>query len=64
MAQVQHNMRVTHSREAVLSIVTGACKWVEMTILMNLLYLTVLVSAEKEFWLGYCYWERRIVRSS
>jgi hypothetical protein len=50
MAQVQHNMFVTHSREAVLSIITGGGKWVEITIPMDPLYLTVLVSAEKKFW--------------
>jgi predicted phage-related endonuclease len=50
MAQVQHNMWVTHSRLAVLSIITGGGKWVEITIPMDPLYLTVLVSAEKKFW--------------
>jgi hypothetical protein len=50
MAQVQHNMWVTHSRVAVLSIITGGGKWVEITIPMDPLYLTVLVSAEKKFW--------------
>jgi putative phage-type endonuclease len=50
MAQVQHNMWVTHSREAVLSIITGGGKWVEIAIPMDPLYLSVLVSAEKKFW--------------
>jgi putative phage-type endonuclease len=50
MAQVQHNMWVTHSREAALSIITGGGKWVEITIPMDPLYLSVLVSAEKKFW--------------
>ena len=50
MAQVQHNMWVTHLRTAVLSIITGSGKWVEITIPMDPLYLTVLVSAEKKFW--------------
>jgi len=50
MAQVQHNMWVTHSRTSVLSIITGGGKWVEMTIPMDPLYLSVLVSAEKKFW--------------
>src|SRR5437667_11100751 len=50
MAQVQHNMWVTHSREAVLSIITGGGKWVEITVPLDPLYLTVLVSAEKKFW--------------
>jgi predicted phage-related endonuclease len=50
MPQLQHNMRVTHLRSAVLSIITGGGKWVEITIPMDPLYLSVLVSAEKKFW--------------
>src|SRR6201984_2656788 len=50
MAQLQHNMWVTHLRSAVLSIITGGGKWVEVAIPMDPLYLTVLVSAEKKFW--------------
>jgi predicted phage-related endonuclease len=50
MAQLQHNMWVTHPRSAVLSIITGGGKWVEITIPMDPLYLSVLVSAEKKFW--------------
>jgi putative phage-type endonuclease len=50
MAQVQHNMWVTHYRQAALSIITGGGKWVEVTIPMDPLYLSVLVSAEKKFW--------------
>jgi putative phage-type endonuclease len=50
MAQVQHNMWVTHYRQALLSIITGGGKWVEITIPMDPLYLSVLVSAEKKFW--------------
>jgi len=50
MAQVQHNMWVTHLRTSVLSIITGGGKWVEITISMDPLYLSVLVSAEKKFW--------------
>jgi predicted phage-related endonuclease len=50
MAQVQHNMWVTHLKSSVLSIITGGGKWVEITIPMDPLYLTVLVSAEKKFW--------------
>ena len=50
MAQLQHNMWVTHSREAVLSIITGGGKWVEITVPMDPLYLTILVSAERKFW--------------
>jgi predicted phage-related endonuclease len=50
MAQVQHNMWVTHLRTSVLSIITGGGRWVEITIPMDPLYLSVLVSAEKKFW--------------
>ena len=50
MAQVQHNMWVTHLRTSVLSIITGGGKWVEVAIPMDPLYLTVLVSADKKFW--------------
>ena len=50
MAQVQHNMWVTHARSAVLSIITGGGKWVEIGIPMDPLYLSVLVAAEKKFW--------------
>jgi predicted phage-related endonuclease len=38
MAQLQHNMWVTASRTAVLSIITGGGKWVEITIHADLLY--------------------------
>jgi predicted phage-related endonuclease len=50
MAQLQHNMWVTHLRTSVLSIITGGGKWVEIAIPMDPLYLIVLVSAEKKFW--------------
>jgi predicted phage-related endonuclease len=50
MAQLQHNMWITHLRTSVLSIITGGGKWVEITIPMDPLYLSVLVSAEKKFW--------------
>jgi predicted phage-related endonuclease len=50
MAQVQHNMWVTHLRSSVLSIITGGGKWVEIAIPMDPLYLSFLVAAEKKFW--------------
>jgi predicted phage-related endonuclease len=50
MAQLQHNMWVTQLRCAVLSIITGGGKWVEIAVPMDPLYLSVLVSAEKKFW--------------
>jgi len=49
MAQVQHNMWVTHLRTSVLSIITGGGKWVEVTIPMDPLYLSVLVSGRRSF---------------
>jgi predicted phage-related endonuclease len=48
--QLQHNMWVTGRKRAVLSIITGGGKWVEIKVPMDPLYLTVLVSAEKKFW--------------
>jgi predicted phage-related endonuclease len=50
MAQLQHNMWVTQLRTSVLSIMTGGGKWVEITIPLDPLYLSILVSAEKKFW--------------
>jgi predicted phage-related endonuclease len=50
MAQLQHNMWVTNSRQAVLSIITGGGKWVEMTIPADSLYQHLLITAEKKFW--------------
>jgi len=50
MAQLQHNMRVIQSRSAVLSIITGGGKWVEMTIPADPLYQHLLLTAEKKFW--------------
>jgi predicted phage-related endonuclease len=50
MAQLQHNMWVTSSRTAVLSIITGGGKWVEMTIPADPLYQHLLLTAEKKFW--------------
>ena len=43
-------MWVTHLRSSVLSIITGGGKWVGITIPVDPLYLSVLVSAEKKFW--------------
>jgi predicted phage-related endonuclease len=50
MAQLQHNMWVTESRTAVLSIITGGGKWVEMTISADPLYQHLLLTAERKFW--------------
>jgi predicted phage-related endonuclease len=50
MAQVQHNMWVTNATAAVLSIITGSGKWVEIKISADPLYQHLLLTAEKKFW--------------
>jgi predicted phage-related endonuclease len=50
IAQLQHNMWVTNSTTAVLSIITGGGKWVELTIPADSLYQHLLLTAEKKFW--------------
>jgi predicted phage-related endonuclease len=50
MAQLQHNMWVIASRSAVLSIITGGGKWVEITVHADPLYQHLLITAEKKFW--------------
>ena len=50
MAQLQHNMWVTNAHTAVLSIITGGGKWVEMTINADPLYQHLLLTAEKKFY--------------
>jgi predicted phage-related endonuclease len=50
MAQIQHNMWVANAAEAVLSIITGGGKWVEIKISADPLYQHLLLTAEKKFW--------------
>ena len=50
MAQLQHNMWVTNAKEAVLSIITGGGKWVELTLPADALYQHLLITAERKFW--------------
>jgi len=50
MSQLQHKMWVTASRTAVLSIITGGGKWVELSILADPLYQHLLLTAERKFW--------------
>src|SRR5437763_584046 len=45
VAQLQHNMWITASRAAVLSIITGGGKWVELTIHADPLYQHLLLTA-------------------
>ncbi len=50
MPQLQHNMWVTNAKLAVLSVITGGGKWVEITIPADSLYQHLLLTAEKKFW--------------
>jgi hypothetical protein len=50
MAQLQHNMWVSDARSAVLSIITGGGKWVEMPVHADPMYQHLLLTAEKKFW--------------
>jgi predicted phage-related endonuclease len=50
MAQVQHSMWVVASRAAVLSVITGGGKWVEITTHADPLYQHLIVTAERKFW--------------
>jgi predicted phage-related endonuclease len=50
MAQLQHNMWVTNSRLATLSVITGGGKWVEIKITSDSLYQHLLLTVEKKFW--------------
>jgi predicted phage-related endonuclease len=50
MAQLQHNMWVVAARSAVLSIITGGGKWVEITAHADPLYQHLIVTAERKFW--------------
>src|SRR5437660_8512590 len=50
MPQLQHNMWVTNAKAAVLSIITGGGKWLEIKISGDPLYQHLLLTAEKKFW--------------
>jgi len=50
MAQLQHNMWVIASRAAVLSVITGGGKWVEITTHADPLYQHLILTAERKFW--------------
>jgi hypothetical protein len=43
-------MWVTASRTAVLSIITGGGKWIEITLFADPLYQHLLLTAERKFW--------------
>ena len=50
MPQLQHNMWVVTARQAVLSVITGGGKWVEITANADPLYQHLIVTAERKFW--------------
>jgi hypothetical protein len=50
MPQLQHNMWVIAARGAVLSIITGGGKWVEIKVHADPLYQHLIVTAERKFW--------------
>jgi predicted phage-related endonuclease len=50
MPQLQHNMWVIAAKSAVLSIITGGGKWVEIKTHADPLYQHLIVTAERKFW--------------
>ena len=50
MPQLQHSMWVTAARTAVLSVITGGGKWVEIKLHADPLYQHLLLTAERKFW--------------
>jgi predicted phage-related endonuclease len=50
MPQLQHNMWVVAARLAVLSVITGGGKWVEILAHADPLYQHLIVTAERKFW--------------
>jgi predicted phage-related endonuclease len=50
MPQLQHNMCVAAARTAVLSVITGGGKWVEILAHADSLYQHLIVTAERKFW--------------
>jgi predicted phage-related endonuclease len=50
MPQLQHNMWVVAARSAVLSVITGGGKWVEIVTHADPLYQHLIVTAERKFW--------------
>jgi predicted phage-related endonuclease len=50
LPQLQHNMWVIAARSAVLSVITGGGKWVEIVAHADPLYQHLIVTAERKFW--------------
>ena len=49
-SQLHHNMWIVATRTAVLSVITGGGKWVEITAHADPLYQHLIVTAERKFW--------------
>jgi hypothetical protein len=50
MPQLQHNMWVVAARSAVLSVITGGGKWLEIVTHADPLYQHLIITAERKFW--------------
>jgi predicted phage-related endonuclease len=50
MPQLQHNMWVVAAKSAVLSVITGGGKWVEIKANADPLYQHLILTAERKFW--------------
>jgi hypothetical protein len=50
-------MWVVAARSAVLSVITGRGKWVEITTYADPLYQHLIVTAERKFWRAVCLWK-------
>jgi predicted phage-related endonuclease len=50
MPQLQHDMFAVTARSAVLSVITGGGKWVEIVTHADPLYQHLIVTAERKFW--------------
>ena len=50
MPQLQHNMWVVAARSAVLSVITGGGRWVEIKTHADPLYQHLIITAERKFW--------------
>jgi predicted phage-related endonuclease len=48
--QLQHNMSVVAANSAVLSVITGGGKWVEIKTHADPLYQHLILTAERKFW--------------
>ena len=48
--QLQHSLWVVAARTAILSVITGGGKWVEIEVHADPLYKHLIVTAERKFW--------------